>query len=706
MQGQIEHEDQCHSGLETLRSNLHRINLSIPDLDRRIKEWPISPPASEETLGIRDQHTAAVRPLIEKLRSQSFGPILLDGISPPWILKALLDTPPPDSTVGFKQRIIVLQRDWNELFDGLAITDLGDELGSHRIEWFVGEDAPDRLMAWFEDRITDSPPAFAIQNPLLPSKSTPDANALLRQMTERFDRNEASLIQAVRNQPKHDKAWWAQRFGNTSGSERLRVLVPVSRYTTYLRHIASDLADSFRAMGTECQVVLERDDSTKMSTSSLLHELNRFQPHLIVSINYTRTMLGEHIPLHIPHVCWIQDTMPHLYSKQVGNQLGDRDFIVGMIKPELTSRYGYPPGRTRSLPMCAARSKFSKGITNDSFEAEICWATHQSEAPSIMKRNMLDSLAKQSPQSVDRIASLIDGVEQSVLQLSNERVHHMLEELLDTSLFPAGIPEAAQGARSHILHTIVVPFAERVFRHQTAEWAAEIARDRGWRFRLHGRGWEQHPTLSSYSAGPLDHGEQIRDAYRRSVVHLHASINQTLHQRVVECVLSGGLPLCRVSHQSMYTPYKLLATQAQPLSRDLTQFEPDHPNSPWFVSAQENALAADYIETMVRFGYQPAERYKDNRVYWQKKRLDRYHEEMQDAATHAQAQLHSSMLGQFFASKDSLANLLENAIENRRERADQIAQLQRSIPEIMTTEGFAKELLKMIHMELSNQAAT
>lgn len=706
MQGQIENDNHCDKGLGILKANLHRLDLAIPDLNHRIKEWSISQPALPEMLAMRDLHTAAVRPLIEKLRCQGYGPILLEGISPPWILKSLIDTPPPESTLGFRQRIIVLQRDWNEFFNGLAITDLGDELGSDRIEWFVGENAPDRLLAWFEDRITDCPPAFAIQNPQLRQKSTPDVNALLRQMTEQFDRNEASLIRALRDQETHDNAWWAQRYESISESEPLRVLVTVSRFTTYLRHIATDLANAFQAMGSECQIVIERDDSTKMSTSSLLQELNRFQPHLIVSINYTRSMLGDQVPRHIPHVCWIQDTMPHLYSKQVGDQMGERDFIVGMVKPELTSRFGYPPGRTRSLPMCAARSKFSKSIANDGFDAEICWATHQSEAPSIMKRKMLDTLAKQSPQSVDRIGSLLDEVERTVLQLSNERVHHLLEKLLDTALFPAEIPEAAHEARSHILNTIVVPYAERVYRHQTAEWAAEISRERGWRFRLHGHGWEQHPTLSSFAAGPLEHGEQIRDAYRRSAVHLHASINQTLHQRVVECVLSGGLPLCRITHQSMYTPYKLLASQAKPLARELTSFDPDHPNSPWFVSAHDNALAAAYIDIMIRFGYEPDKRYKDSCVRWQKRRIERYREEMQDNAALAQAQLFSCMLGQFFTSRDTLANLLEVAIENRQKRSDQIAQLQEAIPEIMTTEGFAKELIEMIRLELSNQATT
>ena len=704
MQSQMQRKNRTQTGLETLKANLRRISLDILEVDQKLCAWAHGQSTADDMITLREPHIAAVQPLIEKLRNQSFGPILLEGISPPWILEALLQAPPPESTRGFRQRIIVLQRDWDEFFDGLAIANLGEELGSDRIEWFIGEDGADRLLAWFEDRITDSPPAFAVQNPVLRARSTPDASALLKQMTDRFDRNEAALIQSVNEQPPHDNAWWLQRFSDTDGQEPLRVLIPVSRYTTYLRHIASDLADAFRGMGIESRIVCERDHSTKMSTSSLLHELNSFSPHLIVSINYTRSMLGPHIPQHIPHVCWIQDSMPHLYAKQVGSQLGARDFIVGMVKPELTSRYGYPPSRTRSLPMCAARSKFSSNNTTDSFDAEICWATHQSEAPSVMKRNMLDSLAQQSPGSVDRIASLLDEVERSILNLTDERVHHLLEGLLDSSLFPAGIPEAAHEARSHILHTMVVPYAERVFRHQTAEWVAEIASERDWRFRLYGHGWEQHPTLSAYAAGPLEHGDQIRESYRRSGVHLHASINQTLHQRVVECVLSGGLPLCRITHQSMFATYKLLATQAKPLPREETPYEPDHPKSPWFVSSGDNELAAIYIDLMIRFGYARPDQLRNNRVTWQKQRLEDYRAEMESPTTRSQAQLFSSMHGQLFSSKATLGELLEKTIENRQARSEQIARLQEAIPEIMTTEGFARELISMIRLEQSRLA--
>jgi hypothetical protein len=374
-----------------------------------------------------------------------------------------------------------------------------------------------------------------------------------------------------------------------------------------------------------------------------------------------------------------------------------------MVKPELITRFGYPETRTKWLPMGAARSKFTGSDITTDFDAEIVWATHQSEAPSVMRRHLLDALKQESPGSVDRIAALLDDVERSILTISDERVYHMLEGQLDSALFPIGIPEAAREARSHILHTMVIPYAERIFRHQTAEWAAEIAQERGWRFRLYGKGWETHPTLSQYAAGPLEHGDEIRRIYNRSAVHLHASINQVLHQRVTECLLSGGLPLCRVTHQSFFDSYKLLAEQATPLPPAESAYPPEHPKSPWFVSTEQCPLAADYARTMARFGFADASSFKDNRITWQKQRLDQYRVLMSDPAARTYASLFSSMYDQYFTTRESLGALLDEVIDTPEIRAARIREAQSAIPDIMTTEGFARSLITMVRDELAAQ---
>jgi hypothetical protein len=105
---------------------------------------------------------------------------------------------------------------------------------------------------------------------------------------------------------------------------------------------------------------------------------------------------------------------------------------------------------------------------------------------------------------------------------------------------------AAPRVLAQLREQYVVPILERVVRHEMLEWAAAAADRRGWRLKIYGKGWEAHETLGRFAAGPLEHGEDLRSAYRSAAVHLHASMATLVHQRVMECALSGGVPVCRV----------------------------------------------------------------------------------------------------------------------------------------------------------------
>jgi hypothetical protein len=45
--------------------------------------------------------------------------------------------------------------------------------------------------------------------------------------------------------------------------------------------------------------------------------------------------------------------------------------------------------------------------------------------------------------------------------------------------------------------------------------------------------------------GSIAHGEDLRTAYASAAATPHVNLGSTLHQRIFECALSGGLPLCR-----------------------------------------------------------------------------------------------------------------------------------------------------------------
>jgi hypothetical protein len=72
--------------------------------------------------------------------------------------------------------------------------------------------------------------------------------------------------------------------------------------------------------------------------------------------------------------------------------------------------------------------------------------------------------------------------------------------------------------------------------------------------RIYGRGWESHPRFGRFARGVVAHDEELRACYQSAGAHLHASISSMVHQRVLECALSGGLVLCRTLFDALGVP--------------------------------------------------------------------------------------------------------------------------------------------------------
>ena len=153
--------------------------------------------------------------------------------------------------------------------------------------------------------------------------------------------------------------------------------------------------------------------------------------------------------------------------------------------------------------------------------------------------------------------------------------------------------------RHRLLRHYALPLADRVLRHSSLRWAAEACRRRGWRMRIYGNGWESHPELAEFARGDVPHGEELRACYRSAAAHLHASANTLVHQRVLECALSGGLPLCRLTHNAvmdgLYAAKRAIAADLG-VNEDVKLLPIDHP-----------ALAAQ-ASLMQRLGLRPSRR--------------------------------------------------------------------------------------------------
>jgi hypothetical protein len=392
--------------------------------------------------------------------------------------------------------------------------------------------------------------------------------------------------------------------------------------------------------------------------------------------------------------------MNHLLDVKIGQSLGDLDFVVGMVKDELVESYQYPREQVRWMPMVAAGAKFAQESIGREFDCEIAWATHQSEHPDVLKARLIKSMREQSPHAVDRFALVLSEVHRIITTIPHSFVFLEMERLVDEAFFPSGTTPETEQSRSSLLNSQIVPYAERVFRHQVAVWASRIAGRRGWRMKLYGNGWENHPELRSHAAGALEHGDELVGCYQRAVVHLHASVNQVMHQRVSECLLSGGLPLCRALRDSFAVINNMAVVEA--VDREICEQIIDQAGAQTGLQIQvaECANMRRLIDVLRHLGLCQADEYQEPSVAWPISKVEAALKSLRDPIELANAQMFDSSTDLFFTSEKQLESLLERAIDDPQWRKDRIKSGVSSMPKDMTMDGFVKNILRLVHGRL------
>ncbi|MCE7974110.1 MAG: hypothetical protein DYG92_07260 [Leptolyngbya sp. PLA1] len=490
----------------------------------------------------------AAREIGRKAEGAEVGaPLYLEGLMPPWVAHDMLSRrgPQPD---GYCPRTVLLHRDAGECLLALSLKDMSAGLREPGVHLYAGEGATRALSEDLAARIdldvsgavlVLAPPATRCQ-PGLP------------EVVRAAEASQAGTTKELRARVDaaygpRGRAWWRERYGRAlRGGEPLRVLIPTSRYTTFVRHAVEDLARALEGRGCGVRVLMEPDTSSKARAPAFLRAFAEFDPDLVVFPNYPRAMFPELLPANVPHICWVQDAMPHLFDRRMGEAQGPLDFVAGYAFEELFASHGYPRERALSLPLAADDTKFHPGPVADPerYACEIAYVSHQSETPEAQHARLARMFAEKLGVRTS-LETLRPIVEREALKPLSDLHHEVMRDVVRDTLAGELGREPEDRLTDTVLKAYCQPHADRLLRHQALAWAAETCRRRGWRLRVYGRGWERHPMLGEFAAGELAHGEALRASYQQAGVHLHVAGQSLVHQRIFECVLSGGVPLCR-----------------------------------------------------------------------------------------------------------------------------------------------------------------
>lgn len=505
-------------------------------------------------------------------------PVTIEGISPPWVLIEAINARPV-TTAGFAPTIRIVQEDPAEAAAGLAIADLREIIRDERTEWFVGPGAGEVLEAHLAERAGSFTPGPYIPLTTLGTRavspSVPDVLDAARRRADEINRSQSARVEAT--YATRDAAWWCARWEQIASGTGppMRVLLATSRFTTYVRHAIRDLADAFENAGASVLVLEEPDDHSVLSASSYSGAIAEHDPDLIVAANYPRWKLSSVVPDRVPFVCWVQDAMPHMYEPGAGERTSAMELLVGTITADMLAQNAYPAAQCIAMPVAASTRKFHTGDIPPPLQqrvsCDVAYIGNQSKTPD----RTHDRLVQEASDSADAVRAL------EAFRPHIDRIATRSDVEFGWTALRAAIREAEQEARAtldpvvreHLVRHYGVVMLDRTLRHQTLRWAAEICDRRGWSLGIFGAGWELVEGLAPHARGPLEHGEEARAAYACAAVNLHVSANSIVHQRVLECALSGGLPIARRTADSLAG----VRHHASFISRDLDRPIP-HPH--------------------------------------------------------------------------------------------------------------------------------
>ncbi len=332
-------------------------------------------------------------------------------------------------------------------------------------------------------------------------------------------------------------AHWLPRFrAALTGRQSLRIAGIASRHTAVLRHMMRDLLGAFEARGHATTWLAE-----PTAASSMVDTVGPFAREdfdLAVSFNYLRSHPQPLLPVELPYVCWMQDVIQTAQTREAGESQGPLDLLVVASGGFYESCFGYPVQQSIDAPNLTSWSTY--GAIGDEPRAPrgpaLLYVGHGWEPPELL----IEQLARTRPARVlleAALAGFRSGLAEGGAIAGFDRMR-----IEARALEPLGGPPSGQ---AFTLHWTMQSLYDRLFRHQALEWAARWCETHGQRFVIHGEGWERHPTLGRYAAGPIENGRPLGEACRDAMVVLHANGNASLHQRLLDGAAAGGCVLTR-----------------------------------------------------------------------------------------------------------------------------------------------------------------
>ncbi|MCH8878884.1 MAG: hypothetical protein IID34_03265 [Planctomycetes bacterium] len=486
-------------------------------------------------------HTHDVKMELPELRHGT--PIFIDGISLGPMVERVFDA---TASIGLNQSlpVFLVDEELSHLAAWLHVADRSKQLADERFFVFCGARALDDLVEFLDghDDLASSPccvitppGVVALRDKLM----SLHAGVLLRRQNAYLE-----IVKQLKDRyAQRDLDYWRARV-----QDKGPVIAVTSRATTMLQYSARDIGHALEDMGYEFHLLIEAADHLQLTGLHVVRHILEVDPVLCVLIDHLRCEQDK-LLFNIPTLTWVQDPLPNLLNAQAGASIGPLDFVCGYYQDRLVGEFGYPESQFIVAPFpVSTRAFHSDPVSTDHGPAYDCDIVYVGHMPGTMESHF----AKWHGDSPAEIGPF--------LQILYERVKNVLDSgkhITLPAVFLRGIVnELGVRMDEKEFENLAYAFAYRLFdlgyRQQTLSWVGEWARRTGRRFRIYGRGWDDHSELGSFAAGPIAHGEPLRRVYCSTPLVLQCIPGGFMHQRTYEAIACGALVLVRFSPKDFY----------------------------------------------------------------------------------------------------------------------------------------------------------
>lgn len=430
-------------------------------------------------------------------------------------------------------------------------------LESQRVQWFIGEDAPEKIADYFEASRQAIHPTHFITHWY--PQDHPIAQASIKAANEATNKSSAAQYQLKIKTNNHYKKITSDEWKDifTSKNRPLRIMGGTSRFTTFLQYCMRDLLAGFESLGHKTLLHIEESDISRITPHDVLASIDEFKPDVIIYIDHFRDEY-PFLPKNIPFVNWIQDLLPNIINPKSRTFLPfDFTYVFAPRWMKLLSDLPAYTGHNIDVLHLGINPEIYHPIQDTEKTFDVLYVSHLVPIEQTLRLIInTNNVFEINPDEKELLDSRIISYDQ--LLIIYRLIAEELDELLIDELWNYAHTATREPFILRILKKAKIPTEKSIVEHfikskrflndivfaiKTRPLTALI--NQGFDVRIYGHNWNLHSDFSEYSYGPIENGTPLNLLMNQARICLNNSQGVSLHMRALEILGSGSFMISR-----------------------------------------------------------------------------------------------------------------------------------------------------------------